>query len=78
MSSVGRAFAARIVAGTAALLAIARAAMQQGIDAAIVRIRDGVHRHHGVEGLMARTWSTGGMVLWVALMLAGYLLVYYL
>jgi len=37
-----------------------------------------VERHHGIEGVLARTWTTGGMALWVALMLAAYLLVYYL
>jgi hypothetical protein len=33
---------------------------------------------HGTGGILARTWTTGGMALWVALMLAGYLLVVYL
>lgn len=37
-----------------------------------------VYRHHGPEGVMARTWTTGNMVLWVALLLGGYLIVYYL
>jgi multicomponent Na+:H+ antiporter subunit D len=32
---------------------------------------------HGSEGVFARTWSTGGMVMWVAILLAAYLLVYY-
>jgi hypothetical protein len=32
---------------------------------------------HGSEGILARTWTTGGMALWMALMLAGYLLVVY-
>ena len=30
------------------------------------------------QGVLARTWSTGDMALWVALMLGAYLLVYYL
>lgn len=37
-----------------------------------------VYRHHGPEGVLARTWSTGGTVLWVALLLGGYLIVFYL
>ncbi len=37
-----------------------------------------VYRHHGPEGLMARTWTTGGTVLWVALLLGGYLIFFYL
>jgi len=73
-----RVFAARLVAGATALLGLARSAVQSWINAAGGAIRDSAHRHHGMEGLLARTWTTGGMVLWVALMLAGYLVVYYL
>ncbi|TVS15583.1 MAG: Na(+)/H(+) antiporter subunit D [Gammaproteobacteria bacterium] len=36
-----------------------------------------VNRHHGPQGVLARTWPTGSMVLWVAVMLAASLLVYY-
>ncbi len=35
-------------------------------------------RHHGPKGVLARTWPTGSTVLWVAILLAAYLLVYYL
>jgi len=38
----------------------------------------GLARHHGPQGLLARTWPTGSMVLWVAIILAGSLLIYYL
>jgi multicomponent Na+:H+ antiporter subunit D len=37
-----------------------------------------VYRHHGPEGALARTWPTGSMVLWVAVLLAAYLVLYYL
>lgn len=37
-----------------------------------------VYRHHGPEGVLARTWPTGSMVLWVAILLASYLVMYYL
>ncbi|MEO8164238.1 MAG: Na(+)/H(+) antiporter subunit D, partial [Betaproteobacteria bacterium] len=37
-----------------------------------------VYRHHGPDGVLARTWPTGSMVLWVAILLASYLLLYYL
>jgi multicomponent Na+:H+ antiporter subunit D len=37
-----------------------------------------IQRHHGPEGVLARTWPTGSMVLWVAILLASYLVVYYL
>ena len=37
-----------------------------------------LHRHHGPKGLLARTWPTGSMVLWVAFLLGVYLIFYYL
>lgn len=47
-------------------------------------LRNGVHRivaymfrHHGPEGILARTWPTGSMALWVAVLLGGILLLYY-
>jgi len=42
------------------------------------RFLAGVYRHHGPQGVFARTWSTGSTVLWVAVLLATYLIVYYL
>lgn len=37
-----------------------------------------VYRTHGPEGIMARTWSTGSTVLWIAILLCTSLLLYYL
>lgn len=37
-----------------------------------------IRRHHGGEGMLARTWPTGSMVLWVAVLLGASLLIYYL
>jgi multicomponent Na+:H+ antiporter subunit D len=36
-----------------------------------------LYRHHGPQGVLARTWPTGSMVLWVAVLLGGYLLLYF-
>jgi multicomponent Na+:H+ antiporter subunit D len=36
-----------------------------------------LYRHHGPEGKLARTWPTGSMVLWVAILLVGCLAFYY-
>ena len=54
-------------------------------DAAIRALRGGnkalmrsVFRHYGPEGTLARTWPTGSMVLWVAVLLAASLVLYYL
>ena len=37
----------------------------------------GLQRHHGPHGILARTWPTGSMVLWVAVLLSIYLILYY-
>jgi multicomponent Na+:H+ antiporter subunit D len=41
------------------------------------RMIEGLFRHHGPQGILARTWPTGSMVLWVAVLLAAYLVFYY-
>jgi multicomponent Na+:H+ antiporter subunit D len=47
-----------------------RALAQRGVRA--------LARHHGVHGVLARTWPTGSMVLWVAALLGLSLVLYYL
>jgi multicomponent Na+:H+ antiporter subunit D len=42
------------------------------------RLFAALYRHHGPSGILARTWPTGSMVLWVTLMLAGTLVAIYL
>ena len=42
------------------------------------RLVEQVYRHHGPYGILARTWRTGAMAMWTAILLATYLLVYYL
>ena len=37
----------------------------------------GLYRHHGPHGILARTWPTGSMVLWVTILLGVYLVLYY-
>lgn len=37
-----------------------------------------LYRHHGPKGVLARTWPTGSMVLWVALLLFAYLFLYFI
>ena len=44
----------------------------------IERFVAGLYRHHGPQGILARTWPTGSTVLWVGVMLGGLLLIYYL
>ena len=73
-----RRLAPALVDGLAAALEMAGAALARAAHALSGGIVGFVERHHGIEGVLARTWTTGGMALWVALMLAAYLLVYYL
>jgi len=51
--------------------------LRRGLRSAVARIGAYVHRHHGADGVLARTWTTGGMALWVAILLAAYLVLYY-
>jgi multicomponent Na+:H+ antiporter subunit D len=37
-----------------------------------------MHRHHGPQGILSRTWPTGSMVMWVAFLLGAYLIFYYI
>lgn len=41
------------------------------------RFVDQLYRHHGPQGIIARTWPTGSMVLWVAILLVSYLGLYF-
>lgn len=36
-----------------------------------------LHRHHGPQGILSKTWPTGSMVMWVAFLLGAYLIFYY-
>jgi multicomponent Na+:H+ antiporter subunit D len=73
-----RRFGARLAAGGAVAAAAVNEECARRFRAAALRIGGWLRVVHGSEGILARTWSTGGMALWVALMLAGYLLVAYL
>jgi len=45
---------------------------------AVERFVETLYRHHGPQGVMARTWPTGSMAFWTTVLLALYLIVYYL
>jgi multicomponent Na+:H+ antiporter subunit D len=51
-----------------------RSTVLRRVDAVIA----GLYRHHGPQGVLARSWPTGSMVLWVAILLVLYLVLYYL
>ncbi|MDP2621328.1 MAG: Na(+)/H(+) antiporter subunit D [Hyphomicrobiales bacterium] len=48
------------------------------IHRSLARAIAGLYRHHGPQGIMARTWPTGSMAFWTTVLLAVYLIVYYL
>ena len=59
-------------------LSIARTRLVEGGMRRLTRLLDGVYRHHGPQGVFARTWPTGSTVLWVAIFLGAFLILYYL
>jgi multicomponent Na+:H+ antiporter subunit D len=68
-------------AAAVASWAFATAAWEQAADAvqrSFATAIASIHRHHGPRGIMARTWPTGSMAFWATLLLAAYLIVYYL
>lgn len=42
------------------------------------RLSAGIRRHRAPDGLLLRSWPTGGMALWVMTMLLAWLVLYYL
>lgn len=67
----------RAVNGMVAMFAPLDRAMRGLTLARLERIVERLYRHHGPEGIMARTWPTGSTALWVAILLAVYLLLSY-
>ncbi|MDH3228324.1 MAG: Na(+)/H(+) antiporter subunit D [Alphaproteobacteria bacterium] len=47
------------------------------LEVRVQRFIAGIYRHHGPQGVLARTWQTGSTALWMALLLGAYLLLYY-
>ena len=47
------------------------------ISGLLKRITDGLMRHHGAQGMLARSWPTGSMLLWVAVLLAVFMIARY-
>jgi multicomponent Na+:H+ antiporter subunit D len=62
-------------------LAVIGEPLDKGMRHAVVkraqRLVDALWRHHGPQGILARSWPTGSMVLWVAIFLGVYLVLYY-
>jgi len=70
----GAALAVAVASSVGALYA----RLERTVEGVLARLLARIYRHHGPGGLLARTWPTGSMVMWVAILLASYLLLYYL
>ncbi len=68
----------KLVSRLTALMGALQEKAQQHVQTLLQAGLRRIHRTHGPEGIHARTWPTGSMVLWVAIMLASYLILYYL
>ncbi len=71
-----RAFPA-VAASLTAIWGELRAVMTHATLERLDRGVDWLQRHHGGQGALARTWPTGSMVTWVAVLLIAFLLLYY-
>jgi multicomponent Na+:H+ antiporter subunit D len=68
----------RAYGGIVSSLGAARSKLIDRFMRRLTRFLEGVYRHHGPQGIFARTWPTGSTVLWVAVFLGAFLLLYYL
>ena len=64
--------------GIARIGTLARTRLLDRLTTHASQFPDGIYRHHGPQGVFARTWPTGSTVLWVALLLGAFLVLYYL
>jgi multicomponent Na+:H+ antiporter subunit D len=67
----------RVVLGLTEALGRGRNALEMRARQRLNRAFDTLLRHHGPYGVLARTWPTGSMVLWVGVLLIAFLLLYY-
>jgi multicomponent Na+:H+ antiporter subunit D len=68
----------RAYGGAVGRLATARGRLVSQVLRRWERFVRGIYRHHGPEGVFSRTWPTGSTVLWVAVVLGAFLVLYYL
>lgn len=68
---------ARLASAATEAIAHGRLALERAGRRRLDAVIDGLYRHHGPHGVLARNWPAGSMVFWVGVMLAAYLLLYY-
>jgi multicomponent Na+:H+ antiporter subunit D len=67
----------RIVRGIGGVVARVDTSIRNTVLTMVRGVLHGVAKGHGPRGVLARTWPTGSMVLWVAILLGAYLLFYF-
>ncbi|MCB1941745.1 MAG: Na+/H+ antiporter subunit D, partial [Candidatus Accumulibacter sp.] len=72
-----RMFAPRLVNLLTPLLAGVITGLESAAASVAQRARRTLHRHHGPQGALARTWPTGSMAFWTVVMLLAWLGLYY-
>ncbi len=75
---VYRRLAPRFIRKFAALGHPLDAGLRRSVVRRVETVIEALFRYHGPLGVLARTWATGSMVLWVAILLGVYLIFYYL
>ncbi len=73
-----RRLAPRLVRKSSALGRPLDAGLRRSVVRRVETVIEALFRYHGPLGVLARTWATGSMVLWVAILLGVYLVFYYL
>lgn len=68
----------KVVTACATLAASVIAMTRSALDGAATGFNATLHRHHGPDGILGRTWPTGTMAFWTTIMLGTYLLIVYL
>jgi multicomponent Na+:H+ antiporter subunit D len=51
--------------------------LRHGLHSRLGQLTATLSHYHGPQGILARTWATGSMVLWVVILLGIYLIAYY-
>ena len=67
-----------VIAHLHKMAAVSWALVSHAVRALSHRVTVSIHRHHGPEGYMGRSWPTGQMAFWTTLMLGAYLVAAFL
>ena len=73
-----RRLAPRLIRKSTALGSPLDAGLRRSVVKRVEAVIEALFRYHGPLGVLARTWATGSMVLWVAILLGVYLIFYYI